>query len=468
MEDRKNLTTLKDNLTLVIQKQVKNIKLLQAMNEEFINKGFEIEIPSMLFNREIEIEAVRDNELIAVNISIYNFFKDKDLDKELKTNNKTIDIIPSHYFSDAELTSYELYEKQKENKVPDIIEFENCTKIDTNIYWVFNKAPKLAKLRSDRKIAYFKNIQRATKKYTTPTGDVIEKINVNKDGIKSLKNRFKKHNIKPTTITLSILRQPKKKPYVKFDSKDGVIGTLFIKPVFDRNSDEYAPLIINDGNHRYTGLCDAYDEDGNKVKDEGLGTFIMILNEDEARQFTADTFEQNSTDVEKKHAETLKNTDENKFARSLELKSEILRDEVTSIIRDCKVLDKLTYMNILIDSAKYTGIDLTDEITSEGDIEIIANTIDMIIKYISSKYFDKDINKMKDHNFLLKPNMFAGYIAIGNILKDSDNYKRLAGEVSDKLIQINEDLNKKLKLDMSDCNVERIYKYFENIAKEVI
>jgi hypothetical protein len=86
-----------------------------------------------------------------------------------------------------------------------------------------------------------------------------------------------------------------------------------------------------------------------------------------------------------------------------------------------------------------------------------------------SSHFDNDIDKMKNTS-LLSPNTFAGYIAVANLLKDNSNFRGIAGEVADKLINEKETLSHKLKLNekIKDKDAEKIYRYFENIVKEVI
>jgi hypothetical protein len=93
-----------------------------------------------------------------------------------------------------------------------------------------------------------------------------------------------------------------------------------------------------------------------------------------------------------------------------------------------------------------------------------------MINYISSTYFEGNLEKMKEHNFLLQPNMFVGYIAIGNMLKKVTDVDIATGDVADKLMTIKEDLDKKFKLNsrLNDEEIRKVYKYFETIAKEVI
>lgn len=457
MSEKLNLNILKDNLALVIQNEIANMRLLQDINKEYSYKGLNTDVPSMLFNKELTVDDLNDNELIALCKSIFNFVKQNN--KEIKVN-----INPSDYFTDSALTNYDLYEAPKEEEIETIV-FEDCQQIDANTYWFFIKGKQLKEIRRANKIGNFKGIQRARKIVTLPNGEKIEKINVNKKGLKALNKRFKAHNIKPTTITLTVLDLPNKDPNVTFTPEYKCFGRLEVTPDFNRESPNYTPLIINDGNHRYTSLCDACEED-KTAEEEGLGVFLFVMNPDEAKQFTADTFEQNATD--KKYVDTLKNTSDNKFIQNLISNSNILRGKVSNVISECKAFKTLTYLSVLNDCVKFTNIDVSNDITSIREAKRIANIIDTIIDYLLSEYFNNDIEQMKAHPFLLRPNTFVGYIAIANAIKNNEYYQLSAGSIADLLVKIEENLGKTLKLDNKDCDVKAIYEYFDKIAKEVM
>jgi hypothetical protein len=459
MSEKTNLNVLRNNLTLIINNELKDMRLLQAIIKEFSSKGLSIEIPSMLSNKQTHVDVLNDTQLIALTKSIFNYFTQ--YDRELN-----VDINPKTYFTDSVLTNYEVYTKPVEEDNEKTIVFEDVMQIDANTYWTYIKAPQFHKLRkAGDKIGNFSGIQRARKIVKLPNGDEIEKININKKGMLALQERFKKHNIKPTTITLTVLDLPNKDPEVHFHSEYKNFGHLEITPNFNESDQNYTPFIINDGNHRYTGICDAYGEDQN-VADEGLGAFIFIMPPAEASQFVADTFEQNVS--EEKHTKTLKNTPSNQLITNIISNSNVLRGKVTNLISECKATNALTYLDILQNCVKFTNIDVDNVINNGREARKIGKIIDTIINYLSYTYFEDNIEKMKEHNFLLKYNMFVGYIAIANVLKNNNDAELLAGDIADKLIKIEDDLNKKLSLEIGSADVSKIYEYFENIAKEVI
>lgn len=461
MENKLPLNKLKDNLTFVIQNQVKNTRLLTAINDEFTSKGFDITVPSMLFNAEVTVDVLENEEIIALAVSMYNFLKDADIDPKVNIN-------PNDYFTSKTMTEYELHSapKQKRNNV---VVFDECRKIDANNYWVYLSAEQLLQLRKDRNVQYFQGIQRMAKIVELPNGLKIKKTNVNPKGIKTMNKRVKEHTLRPTSISFALLLVEGKDPEYSFTPEYKHTGKLRIETNFDRNSEKYAPLIIPDGFHRWTSYCDACAEAGDKIKKEGLGVHIYLMTIPEAKQYVADVFERNETDEE--YVESLKNEDNSLvFVENIITNSNILRDRVVNTITEYEEFkNSLTYLGILKDVAKLTEINIQDEVTCEKEGRKIAKVLDAMLGYMISTYFENNIDNAKNTS-LFAPNAFAGYIAISNLLKDNSNFRGIAGEVVDKLINEKDALSNKLKLNekVKDSESEKIYRYFENIVKEVI
>lgn len=461
MENKLPINKLKDNLTYVIQNQVKNTRLLTAINNEFTSKGFDITVPTMLFNGEVTVDVLEQDEIIALAVSSYNFLTNVDI--EIKVN-----INPNDYFTDKIMTEYELHSAKKEQR-NNVVVFDECRKIDANNYWVYLNAEQLLKLRKERNVQYFQGIQRMAKIVELPNGLKIKKTNVNPKGIKTMNTRVKEHTLRPTSISFALLLTEGKDPIYTFTAEYKNTGKLKIETNFDRNSENYAPLIIPDGFHRFTSYCDAMAEVGDKVKKEGLGVHIYLMTVPEAKQYVADVFERNETDEEYK--ESLSNNDNSLvFVENIISNSNILRDNVVNTITEYKEFtNSLTYIGILKDVAKYTEINTKDEVTCEKEGRKIAKVVDAMLGYMISTFFENDINNMKNTQ-LLAPNTFAGYIAIANLLKDNANFRGISGEIADKLVGLKDNLFNKLKLDekVKETEAEKIYRYFENIAKEVI
>lgn len=460
IENKLPVSKLKDNLTYVIQNQVKNTKLLTAINDEFTSKGFDITVPSMLFNAEVTVDVLENDEIIALADSMYNFLSNAAIDMKANIN-------PNDFFTSKTMTEYELHSAPKEKR-NNIAIFNECRKIDANNYWWYGSPEELLRLRQDRNVQYFQGIQRMAKIVVLPNGMKIKKINVNPSGIKKMNRRIKEHTLRPTSISFALLLIEGKDPIYSFTPEYKNTGILKIETNFDRNSENYAPLIIPDGFHRWTSYCDARAELGNRIK-EGLGVHIYLMTVPEAKQYVSDVFERNETDEEYK--ESLGNEDNSLvFVENIVSNSNILRDNVVNTITEYKEFtNSLTYLGILKDTAKYTEINIQDQITCEKEGRKIAKVIDAMLGYMVSTYFDNDIDNMKKTP-LLAPNSFAGYIAIANLLKDNSNFRGIAGEIADKLINEKDSLSHKLKLDekLKENEAEKIYRYFENIAKEAL
>jgi hypothetical protein len=251
MDNKLPINKLKDNLTYVIQNQVKNTRLLTAINNEFTSKGFDITVPTMLFNGEAQIEVLEEEEIIALSVSMFNFLSNADIDIKVNIN-------PNDYFTNKIMTEYELHSAPKEKR-NNIVIFDECRKIDANNYWWYGSAEELLKLRRDRNVQYFQGIQRMAKIVELPNGLKIKKTNVNPKGIKEMNERLsKKHDLRPTNIAFALLLVDGKDPIYNFTPEYKNTGKLRIETNFDRKSENYAPLIIPDGHHRNTAYCDAF------------------------------------------------------------------------------------------------------------------------------------------------------------------------------------------------------------------
>ena len=71
--------------------------------------------------------------------------------------------------------------------------------------------------------------------------------------------------------------------------------------------------------------------------------------------------------------------------------------------------------------------------------------------------------------YLLKPFMFAGYLAIANSLKTDAKYINKIVKISEELyLRIDDKEIKKLKLESKNCNSKKVYEHFQKLMMEVI
>ena len=409
----------------IIVEYRKDMKFIQEVRRNFAQKGLDTNIPAMLFKNQMEVEDLEINELICLTEFLYTT-----LSQERFSLKK--------YFSDMEISNYKVYQKPvKTNTENKIVHIEEVRKVTDIEYVVPMTAKQLTELRKNRQYAYFKDIQRCTKKEKLPNGEIIEKINVNKQGVENLKSRFKdkERYIVPTEISLTILDVENKTPQYQFIPQYKNTGDLNIKVNFDIDSDEYTPLIINDGYHRLTAITDAYLED-ESIADKQLIVGIHVLTEVQAKDLTADTFEQNTTD--KQWIDSLKFTKENQIADMLIQKSVVLNEsKIVNSKRDF-VKDKkaLTYKVLIKQAIKLLDLKFNNDITMTRNVTKIAKNLDILLNYLKDEY-----TELFNRENLLFEKSFILYLTVASDLK---NDIISIGQLGDTIANLNfEELKQK-------------------------
>ena len=257
------LNELYNHIDILLKYEKGNMKLINNITKEFIKRGLPSNVPVMLFENELEISKLTEDELIAFVYCAYYYFVDS---KDDKINNTTLeyafpyikDLKPTIYFNDNKILQNKLL-KPESNDIDEYITFNEFQQINEKEYQGIVSYKQLSIWRNERKIAYMKEIQRAYKIVTLPNGLTVKKENYNKAGLKDLVKRFKAKDIMTTQISLTIILDDGKSPEFEFikNKNTQFTGDLIVKPVFDRNKEDYAPLCINDGAHRYNAAADA-------------------------------------------------------------------------------------------------------------------------------------------------------------------------------------------------------------------
>jgi hypothetical protein len=65
-------------------------------------------------------------------------------------------------------------------------------------------------------------------------------------------------------------------------------------------------------------------------------------------------------------------------------------------------------------------------------------------------------------------NIFVGYIAIANVLREIEDYTTFIIKIGEKLCSLTNEELEPLKLINRSVNIKKVYDYFEKIAKEVV
>lgn len=453
----KNLVELKDNLIEIIEKEKGNTKLIGYINGEFVKKGLLYYVPQQIFEGDREIDELNNIELMCFTKSIFEYTKNKIINPEL-------------YFSNTEMIAYDTWVNVPEDYT-DYIIYPDAIRISPRSFIVNQKANHSSEMREHKKYIYFKPAQRPAKNVLRK-GILTSKKSVNKQGILEMEERMsgKGETLFPTQIAWGVLMLEGKKIQVSFTPIDGNrpnVGTLKIIPNWDKNDVNYTPVIINDGYHRFTAQANAYDKhliDTGEELEYNLSAIVNIMTIEESKQYVLDSFKRNFAD--ENELKVMELTNDNKFVENIIEKSEILKENTGTIIKSIKGSNKLTSKDILQNAIKLTKFEINDEIESEIQSTKCAKIIDLIINRLCKEYYNNNFNEMKK-SYLLLPNMFIGYIAIANFLRNDSKYiSKIVSIVEELYLQDEKEISK-LKLKNKDCNIKNVFDYFSHI-KEVI
>ena len=453
-----SIAELVEKLDGIIKENRRSTKLIKYMQEEFIKKGLLQQVPYQIFSDGLDLQDLDTINLIQFTKSIKEY-----------TDNESLNL--KNYFSDTELISYDTYVPIQE-EAPEYVLFENVTKINAKSYMCPLYPTKSSELRRYRQFMYYKPAQRPAKNIIKKGKIVGTKANVNEKGVKDLEGRYIKGDIFPTQIAFSVLSYEGKKIGVIFEPYNEEIpnfGKLKIYLDWDKESLTYTPFISNDGYHRLTANANGYDvrleATGEEIKTP-LIAGINIMTEGEAKQYVYDSFKRNFADEDELKA--IAPTNENNFIDNVIEKSDVLRDRVATTFKNIDLSDGYTSKDILSSTIKISKFDIVDEIEVEMQSDKCAKIIDLIINRLCKEYYNDNMKEMQE-SYLLLPNMFIGYLAIADTLKNDGKYiSKLVKIVEELYLRTEEDITGLLKLKNKNCDKEIVYKYFQNLVTEVI
>ena len=450
------LEELYNNLNVFIEKEKSNMRLINSISIDFAKKGLSINTVTQVFENLIEVEKLSEDELISFTISAYKYFIDE------KTGEAKNDYMsyafpyvrllkPTLYFNDNKILENELLSPEKE-QTDDYVRFEEFQQVSDNEFQGVVTFEQLAKYRKERKIAYMKEIQRAYKIVKLPNGMTVKKENYNIKGLKDLIKRFKNKDIMTTQISLTIILTKGKEPDFQFIRKQGtkITGDIVFKPIFDMSNNEYAPLCINDGAHRYNSACDVWD---NAKINGKLSVMIRELTVDEAKKLSEDSFKQNSTD--KMYLETLNNSLENKYANKILEMCKIWNNKIAKTTQESKLDYIVGKYSDVVDTIKILPINSKSEISAMIEAGKIGKTIDEFINYLIDKFYNSDI-KLAESKGIFDKELCSSYVILGFLIKDFDVNK--IDETSDIFINNLDNIKSK-------TNIKSIYKYLKQLVE---
>lgn len=405
----KRIDPLKKEIMAVVNKNIGNKKLIRATKDEFLKKGFNINIPNLLWSDSINIDELNIYEIMAISKVI----------KE-KLEDGTFSL--KRFFSNGEIEDYNNL-INKEEKVYSLY-LDNVVKLTDKDFHCVITAEQLSIIRKNGLVGYFRKYQRAGIESKTTSGRIINQIAINKQGVLQMQRRFleklkdkkerKYPDIRPTSIAFTVLIDEFTDIRDSFifrekseDNKN--IGSLYIKPDFDIENESGLRLIISDGMHRMTALANAYDiaKDQGKFLDEKIGLYIHLMNPIEARQYLYDTFERNDTDLD--YLKSIKVTEDSEFIYKFERDSKWINGHVAMTKRELNIDKNYVEQKTLIEGFEGTDIKMTSDSVDAVDRERVANIVDDILDYALSEAYSGD-EKEFNNSIFLRDEMFKLYI----------------------------------------------------------
>lgn len=458
------LNELPNELYKIIQKEINNMKLQKKLIESFAKKGFSTNLVDEIFKDQIDIENLNKMELICLDIALYEY---TEID----------DIKPEHYYSEAELKAFESYKVEQEERIEEI-EIP-VTYLGKNMFQSYGTGKTFTLWRKNRIAGYDKNIQRPSTVVTLSSGEKRRKATLNLKGVENMEKRMLNKDIFPTSIAFATIKYKGKKPNFRYVGEEFINGkgTLYIKPVFDSNKDDYAPFLIIDGYHRYTAICNAYEDNYEKYRYEanqdlkelnvGLGCYIFLMTEEEAKQYVDDSFERNDTTKEGRYS--LKNTPAKDVANEIIDKVEYFSTNYSNNSDEFEISkNSIICRDSLAIAIEESQMDLMDQWEVNEQVENMSEFLNLLLKYIVEKTNKfTDIYDIKKNSNLFSLNMAIGYFAMAYTLKDNYNLNTII-RIGNTLVKLDAEKEfKQLKLSNKSANVKKVYDYFKNLVEEI-
>lgn len=456
---------LNKELQNVINKEFKNKELIKSINVELAKKNLNTNITAGLFlDGSVKLNKLSKQEKIAITKICYEVLALE------KLNYKK-------YFSDTDILDYTGFTNM-EKKITEVV-LPYLQKIDEYNYTGRISYEQIYNYIKFVLFRYNKLSQRAYKTKSLGTKDnSVRVIDINQKNVDAMTKLILSKKLEDTQIIVNV-RLPEGdesfNPNYHFESIDEDnlpnIGTLYVSPNYDLDSETFTVIDMLDGFHRMLAVYQAVEQykssNNGAILQGGLDIRVVMRTLSEAQEIIRQIFERSDTNPE--FIKGFKQGDDVDFLKLIEENSIVLKDEIALNFEEHKMEKKLTHKTILLDALKLTEIPVEKKGLVRNIAKQLSSTMDELVESLKAKYFDDDIDKMKRDSSLLDCNMFVGYLAIANTMRVLDDYNRV-DEIVDNIYAIPESELKKLKLKNSPntCNYKDVYNYFVNLTVEVL
>ena len=444
---------LKDRINIFLNKEFANIKLIEFMSQEFAKKGLNFLTPKLLFENKKDVDSLVESELLAFTIAVNKFFSNS---HEPRKEEKYIkEMNPKLYFYVRTISENELLQPKNNKEIKEII-FEDVQKLNDNEFQTFLSAKKLFELYSSSNIIYLKSVQRATRKIKLKDGSIRELENYNKEGLRSLEDRFIKQDILTTQITFTIIIWDGKTPnidFIPYYKEHENFGRIVFIPNYNVDDKSYSFINVSDGAHRLSAICSAYERHP-EIAEEKLSVAIKIVTLNTAKQFISDVFKINMTD--KTYLQTMSNTPMNNYINII-IDNSVFKNKTVKTKADEKINSYYANYEWIKKTIKYLNINLPhNDLMLKMEAKNVANKINTLIDLFRDRYNCKTNDELKDKTILLDKKTCVAYIIAGEKLKNGTDEDIL--KMYEYIIKKTDDIKYILKEKEINIIIEKFYK----------
>jgi hypothetical protein len=428
---------LETELGLVFKQYGTDRNITETIKKDLSNHGISIGLTQGLLNESTPLESQSLVILCLLTEALYK------VTKEEKIN-------PIKYFTELEISEARKY-KRETNEKQDYVELDDVIQIADD-QWITRMTYKqIADLWASGQARYNKDTQRNTtiKEY----GDkIVEKINVNKTGIKNIVKKMSEETYIPNVVTFNMLAGTED---YEFNGRKMRISS---------------PLDATDGFHR----------------DVAIGEVVSLgLHVDKYMEVRITNF-----DIEKCHQfmlqEDIRNPLDTRFKKAISIASENsivkqLNERGKNELRGKITTEPLMYQKnkaYVLNDVLADAIKSSFAIKPKMPIKDLDNITDFLIEgfnEIIGLFYDDftNLNKSRKENVKTLSSTFIGYVSILANLKDSDNWKKELESILNKIDfslsnpmwkdDTREDYIDIKNINPSKPTMQRIRKYFKSI-----
>lgn len=462
----------KELITKIITEESDNLKMIDAMNTEFINKNLNVNVIYGVLQESKTIKSLikttNDKELMEYIAFITGAYKSLEWS----------DLKPEKIFRSEDLLTYDGYSNIE--IIDKDIHLNKFIKIDDLNYLGRASYVDIAEWWENGKIFYNHKSQRASKLKTIGTKNlVVRELDINEKKVEEISKLMVDGLYEPDQIILNV-RIPDNYdnvPQVEYiELMDGIYD-INITPNFDRSGNHLTVVDILDGAHRIVASSrakKAYKDKYGTDLPGGLDVKLVFRNLVEARKIIKQIFER--SDTNKEWLQNISEDDITKFTDSIIEKSKVMRGNVTTTQNEYNVLGGYCYKSLLISVLEKMNIPLNNPIAYNKMAKEMAEVIDNLLFTIKDNSEYETFDEMNAKTKLLKPSMWVGYLIISNkLIKEKNNFElidKLAKHIFEDRYSLFTEMKEWFSFSIDSINsnkhIIKIYNYFQDYIDEVI